>query len=124
MDKIYIAASYPRKAEALDVAAKMKAMGYCVVSSWLYENEGYHGEDIDVRMRASARRDLQEIQECDMLVSLVGDDQTHGGRHSELGVALALGKIVIIIGAREQVFHWHSAVTVFNNVEEFYARFA
>ena len=35
---------------------------------------------------------------------------TRGGRHAEFGIALALGKRVIVIGPRENVFHALPAV--------------
>ena len=46
--------------------------------------------------------------------------RTHsGGRHVELGYALALGKHVVHIGQQENIFH--SIVPVFSNVKDFLA---
>lgn len=128
--KVYIAASYPRKAEAAKLAKDMKKyVNYEVISGWMFEDEGYTSDErvaesvgeMTVRMEAAALRDFDEVMECNLLVCLTdGDVQlTRGGRHSELGIALGMGKDVVIIGEREQVFHYHQDVVVYSCVEEF-----
>ena len=122
--RIYIAASYPRKDEAIRLSTALSNKKNNIVSSWLFANEeGYsineNKEDKIKRMRKCAIRDLKEIKYCDMLVCFTGDNLTHGGRHTELGAALALGKRVVIIGKEESVFHYHPYVIAYKTIEEF-----
>jgi len=108
--KIYIAASYPRKLDALVLGAKLIAYGHIVVSGWVFEDEGYSDDQNKFeRMQDASIRDFKDVRECDLLVCLTdGENQlTHGGRHTELGIALALGKRVVVIGELEQVFHYY-----------------
>ena len=113
--KIYIAASFPRKNEANELASRLGGQGHDVISQWHEQDSEYGGGELPAR----AERDLCDIADCDILVSLTGDDLSHGGRHGEVGAALAYGKEVCIVGPREMVFHHHETVQVFSNVDAF-----
>ncbi len=91
--KIYIAASYPRKEEANTLGAALEKKGYEILSYW-------HQiiDDADYLSGAKAIRDLYAVKNCDLFVELVGDDGSKGGRHCELGLALAWDKKIILIG--------------------------
>lgn len=109
-DKVYIAASYPRKAEAAEYARQYAGKGYTVVSKWHDLEEGYDkGEESLV---VAAKRDLKNLMSCDVFVCLTGDKLSSGGRHTELGVAIALKKVIYIIGPRESVFHRLECINV------------
>ena len=103
MSKIYIAASYPRKKQAVLLAKKMRSEGHIIVSQWHDLDEGY---DKMMGMEDRAERDFQNIKECDLFIEFTGDNLSHGGRHAEFGVALALGKEIKILGPREHVLHY------------------
>lgn len=78
-----------------------------VQASWLRAVEG---DDI---MRENALLDFDDIAACDVLICYSprsGFGQGRGGRHSELGVALGMGKPVVLVGERENIFHWHPSV--------------
>jgi hypothetical protein len=53
---------------------------------------------------------MNDVIMSDEVVCLSGDAYSKGGRHSEVGAAIALGKRVWLIGPREQVFHYHPLV--------------
>jgi len=38
-----------------------------------------------------------------------------GGKHVETGIAIALGRPVFVIGRRENIFHWHPRVHLFDD---------
>ena len=128
--RIYVAASYPRKAEARRIANRLTELGHIIVTSrWVHEDEGYdkdeRGEteaELYERLSEAAVRDIEDIKKADYLVCLTdGEKQlTHGGRHSELGMALELGKGVAIIGPRESVFHYHPDVKVYVDEGDFW----
>jgi len=112
MSKIYIAASWPRIGEARARADRLRLAGFHVTSTW--HDVEHPEEPSDERCREWAERDLEELAGCDTVYCLTGDDQSiGGGRHSEIGAAIALGKRVVLLGPREKnVFHWHPLVEV------------
>ncbi len=129
--RIYVAASYPNKEAAKELAATLKAMGHEIMSGWVFEYEGYGSEpkfenetelERFERLQKSAERDYLEVKASDMIVCITdGENQlTHGGRHSELGLAMAWSKEIVILGPREQVFHYHTAIKQYDNVLEFF----
>jgi len=114
--QIYIAASFPRKNEACVLANMLAAMGHKITSRWHSEDSSYATVE---QMHNRAKRDYEDLDACNVFVSLTGDNLTHGGRHAEFGFALAMSKRVILIGEREHVLHWCSGVELYKDVEEF-----
>lgn len=56
-----------------------------------------------------ARDDVEDVERADVLIAFTEEPRSsasRGGRHVELGIALALGKRVIVVGPRENVFCW------------------
>lgn len=108
--KIYLAAGFSRKEEMAKYADILKNDGYEIVSSWVYG-----GED-GLTMDQIAAKDLEEVAECDVLAKWTlpyGTQYSGGGRQTEFGAALAMKKIVFIVGPREQIFDWHPHVIDF-----------
>jgi hypothetical protein len=87
--RIYIAASFPRKDDAIQLAKCLRTAGHRIVSRWHDEDDGY--ADVS-QMPSRALRDLENIEKCHMLIQFTGDNLSHGGRHCELGIAIALRK--------------------------------
>lgn len=115
--KIYIAASSVEHARAL--AKKLTAAGHEVTSSWIKTGFTPRGSHQDVERAQEAKRDLMDVTAADALVLLSDEENVPGGKHVEFGYAIALGKKVYVIGRRENIFHWHSWVTVFPNEDAF-----
>lgn len=112
--RVYVAASWFRKAEMVGVQERLEREGYKVVSTWPNEPDGpHHTQDTvrytDAYLEDVAVRDKHEIQSCDVLLFFANNPKTPqigGGRHFELGYATGQGKDVIIVGSAEHVF-WH-----------------
>lgn len=111
MKKIYLAASWIRQLEISSIAHELRNIGVDVISSWIDET----GEDPIVgkrkRLTENAIRDLSEVRACDVfvrfadvLVGLVPATLATGGRMVEMGVALALGKPVYLVGFEQNIF--------------------
>lgn len=99
---IYIAAPYPLKDEALLLRRSLLVAGHPVVSRWLDEQ--------DENSARTARLCLDDVDAAAIVVALNPPQWANsgtGGRHVELGYALAKGKRVVVIGARTNVFHFH-----------------
>lgn len=124
--KIYIAARYGRKAEAKQLAEKLIAVGHEITSTWLdqKEDEMLYNEG-PKSAGVFARKDLNEIDDGDVLIYLAeveGNLWGRGGRHVEFGYALGTGKLVIVLGPMENIFHYLPEVVHFNTEEELLER--
>ncbi len=108
---VYLAGRTARRRELANAAAALRAGGIEVVSSWLDDaRAGSARSDDDAASAAS--RNLRDVERCDVLVAISEGEGSvgQGGRHVELGVALALGKRVLLAGPPEHVFHRIAAV--------------
>jgi len=109
--RVYVAASWTRSEEAKALALHLTERGHTCTSTW-YDRKVDSYDLTHPDLPGQAKLDIDEVQTCDVLLCITGDTQTKGGRHTELGYALALHKTVLIFGPREQVFHWLPDVKV------------
>jgi nucleoside 2-deoxyribosyltransferase len=115
--KIYIAAAYARQDRALGISADLRGLGFDVVSTWHDSPEADDAAVLDRDKATIVERALLEISRCDLLVALTEGERSpygRGGRHAELGAALVMGKQVIAVGRRENLFYHHHNVVHVN----------
>lgn len=109
--RIYLAARFGRQQELRGYRDELVAMGHIVTSRWLDEESqaGDVGNDGSPdALRHFAEIDLQDLVDADCVVSFTEAPSAapaRGGRHVEFGVAWSIGKRLIVIGHRENVFH-------------------
>lgn len=129
--KIYIAARFSRRNEANRLAQKLKTYGHDISCRWVKPDcdhlmpTGLSEQAEDNERRRFAMEDLEDIQACDWMISLMEEprNNSRGGRHVEFGVALGLRKRLTIIGPRETVFHHLDNVEYYRSETEFFAEF-
>lgn len=113
--KIYIAAKYARREEMEEIALMlMNAHGYDITARWVFGGEeGFSQEEIAIF-------DLEDVDEADTVISFTErpDMYTTGGRHVEFGYAIATGKRLVVIGPRENVFHYFPTVEQFDTLND------
>lgn len=129
---IYLAARYSRREELLEYRAQLEALGHIVTSRWLngsHQIDG-NGQPIgDAGERAVetgsrhdlarhfAQEDVEDVVNAECVISFTEQPRvpgsSRGGRHVEFGIAQALGKRQIVVGYRENVFHWLAGVEFF-----------
>lgn len=103
------------------MAATLEAVGHVVVSRWLRAADG---EDLSDRRQAAdaAAIDLHDLSGADVLIAATDGPGAaaggRGGRHVELGFALALGRRVLVVGPPEHVFHHLPAVRCVDTWDE------
>lgn len=123
--RVYLAAPYGTRDSLAQAATAIRDLGFVVVSSWLEEpfrmTPGSTGPAPDLKAETLlpiAVRNLVEVASADVLVMMgpdtwSGDDaplelaaggSTSGGRHLEMGYALACDLPVINVGAPENIF--------------------
>jgi hypothetical protein len=115
MRTVYFAARFARLAELNRYRAELEALGFEVTSRWLTvaarEPSAIHNED---EWRRLAVIDQEDVLAADTLVCFTEEpgEGGSGGRHFEVGMALALGRQVIVVGRREHIFHRLPEMTV------------
>lgn len=111
--KVYIGAPYPMIEYAKRVRTLLVRQGMQVTSRWL---DGDAGEQ-----SAWAQHDLDDVRAADVLLALNPEGWENagtGGRHVELGYAIALGKKVVLVGERTNVFHHLKQIKVIDDTED------
>lgn len=142
MSNIYLAARYSRREELCAYREQISALGHSVTSRWLNGSHqisdagtpiGDRGETLvegdaggaseeAERLRAMfATEDVSDVVSADVVISFTEPPRSsasRGGRHVEHGIALALRKMLIVVGYRENIFHWLPQVQFFETWDE------
>lgn len=117
--KIYLAARYSRHDEMRGVRDVLTALGHDVTSRWIDQHGGDLLESIVAdKLNAEpaecskyALIDMADLAAADVVISFTSPGGGgKGGRHVEYGLAIGLGKHLVIVGPRENVFHTLDAV--------------
>ncbi len=101
---IYLAGPFQHRFSIRLLVLALRAAGWVVMSSWLWEDESITGTE-EEHLRDRAIIDTIELEASEVVVRFpsLGRAQ-HGGRFAEVGMAIALNKKVAIIGGWENVF--------------------
>lgn len=135
--RVYLAAPYYRKAEIQEYKNFLQTLGIEVTSRWMEEAHapktqmGEVAEDLHVTY---ALNDLEDVLNADMIVSFTEpmaeqpvqaeefNRAKRGGRHVEFGFGMALGKELILVGPRENIFHYLPQVEQYDTFALFLAK--
>ncbi len=113
--KVYLAAHYDRFPLMRSWRYRLGLAGIGVTSRWIDGGHELGDFPTDDQRARLAREDLEDLDAADVVV-LFNPAEDHwagrGGRHVELGYAIGKGKPIVLVGERENVFHWLPAVTV------------
>lgn len=133
-ERYYIAARYDRREEMCEYADQIRAGNGIVDCRWLLGTRQLHTDaekvDVDqhpehgVTMEAApfAQDDVEDLRKADTIVFFSERSEAYskrGGRHVEYGIALALNLRLVVIGARENVFHCLPQVERFDSWQQF-----
>ena len=115
--KIYIAARYSRKDEMKRHAQELWDMGHWITSQWIWRNED---DEDEVSWRGYAEEDMIDLLKASTLIQFSDEQYTpqRGGKHVELGMAVAWHKRIYIVGPKENVFHCLLQCKRFDSWEE------
>lgn len=112
--KLFVSVTWKALPLGAQVARQFEAYGFEVTSHFLAP--GYDASTEDGLDPIYAQACIEDLREADCLVLITGDaesrppgadmglDSSTGGRHTELGIAIALGKLVAILGPIENTF--------------------
>jgi len=125
--KIYLAARFGRRAELLNYKTSLEVHSHVVTSRWLTQpdQDDIHQRNYSEEQRLQfAINDYADVLVAHALIAFTEprDRDTpggkRGGRHVELGIALALHKEVFVVGYRENVFCHLSSVRFFETFHQ------
>lgn len=140
--KIYLAARYSRREELCLYRSQLQKLGHDVQARWLngghqLSNEGTpigdngealveSGGDEAAKLRAHfANDDWEDVNAAECVINFTEAPRSgasRGGRHVEMGIALARGVRCIVIGYRENIFHWLPQVEFCENFDQAVAK--
>ncbi|MEM7016617.1 MAG: nucleoside 2-deoxyribosyltransferase [Pseudomonadota bacterium] len=105
--KVYFAARYSRREELNRYRIELQEAGIEVTSHWLTADPPVPVSRLTAaHWRVLAETDRQDIVRADALIAFTESPAGgNGGRHVELGIAIGLGKTIIILGEPEHLFH-------------------
>lgn len=106
--KVYIAAPWVRRPEAIAIGEQFKAAGHELTSRWFYHVSD--GDPMDATgltcnpesIRFQATEDIADVRRAHALVVL--NLQKSEGKAVETGIAIAAGIPVISVGTRSNIF--------------------
>ncbi|MBI4029150.1 MAG: nucleoside 2-deoxyribosyltransferase [Candidatus Blackburnbacteria bacterium] len=115
MVSVYLSSRYKDYRYLQKIREVLNKEGIDVTSQWIYGGQEATAKCGDQEKCRYANQDLTDLYAADVLViwSLPKNfGKGTGGRHVELGIALALDKPIILVGKRENIFHWLKQITV------------
>lgn len=114
--QVYLASRHEDRPDVIIARKKILKMGIGVTSRWLLEGGVLKTNIVEnerVGSKHVLKNDLEDIDAADVVVVFSPKKafgNSTGGRHVEFGYSLAKGKTLILVGYRENVFHWHQDV--------------
>ena len=99
--RAYIAAPWELQAEAKQLGEFLTHAGVTTAADWLNASTNTYTE-------VWAERCLRDVRHADLVIAFNPEEFERagtGGRHVEVGYAIALAKPIIVVGARTNIFH-------------------
>jgi hypothetical protein len=128
--KIYVASKFERQQELKGYAQELRAVGHVVTARWLVEEteeDANHPNSVwlkngwsndPAQLAKFAQTDIDDIKDADALMVFTHDGMARGGMHVEFGLAIALNKMLIVVGPRPTLFHFLPQVRHFETWPE------
>ena len=115
--KFYIASRMENKAAASELTEKLKTKGHTVTLDWTRLEKLKPYEQNSERSAEVADQMVKAVQNADLFVVFLDEGGT--GLYTELGVALAMGKQVFVVGdLNKPIFLFHPLVTRVYSIQE------
>lgn len=119
--RIYLASRYSRATEMQNYAAQLAGRGHEVTSRWIQRSHQLFTETSTTNPQFGlearfAQEDFEDLRTAECIICFSEPPRStnsRGGRHVEFGAALAWGMRSILVGPRENVFHYLPNVEVY-----------
>lgn len=113
--RVYLASRFSLQKEHLPRIADLEANNMLCCARWITEEPELSAETtpgLDELRAEWGQKDYNDVVDADAMVAFSespdGDvpGRSRGGRHVEFGIALALGIPIIVVGPKENIFHY------------------
>jgi nucleoside 2-deoxyribosyltransferase len=114
--RIYTAAAWSKRDTIKNIAAELEKLGVTITAHWLNEPIPPKGAKPEKWRRETALVDIEDIKAADILVRFsdaenmekptLPSNLVSGARMFEFGFAWALGKPIVVVGGRQNVFDY------------------
>src|SRR6266568_441684 len=122
MARLYLAAAFTEAERMRRYRDELRKTGHHVTSRWIDSHESICKSEIRTN-RTSAQGfavdDIADIISADAMILFTDVPSTTGGYHVEFGAALMIGKIIIIVGQRTNIFQAYEGVEQFDTWAKF-----
>jgi len=121
----YLAARYSRREELCTYRKELQRLGYKVQCRWLDGKRQISGDSNvkNASLRAKfAFDDFEDVMSSHCVINFTEPPRSghsRDGRHIEFGLALANDAFVVVIGHRDNIFHWLPEVSFYSDWESF-----
>lgn len=121
--RIYLAGRFSRRDEFISYIPLLEADGHTNGSRWLTEETDSTQRAVTDQQRENwAVMEMQDIAKCHVLIAFTEEPGVEGGarggRHVEFGAAIAMEKPVVIVGPRENLFHYLPGIPQFDTIQK------
>lgn len=97
--RVYVASSFHRKQDVRAMQIALCQAGHEITVDWTPEDAtGMHGKELYDYMQRAAEVDLRGVEEAHAIV-VIHDDRGRG-MATELGIAIARGILVVVVGGQ------------------------
>lgn len=120
--RFYICARFGRQEEARLLSGKLRMLGHTITSTWIHQVELEMYENNHRERERAAVKDVGEVLESEALVYLSEAEENtwgRGGRHVEFGIALGIEIPILVIGPKENLFHYCPGILHFATQDDF-----
>lgn len=120
---IYLAGRYGRREEIVGYIADLGGAGHTCSSRWLFqETDSTKRAVTDEQRQEWAVMEMEDIAKSDAMILFTEEPDVNGagrgGRHFESGAAVAMNKPLVLVGPRENLFHWLPNIPQCETIEE------
>ncbi|SRR6266487_2385069 len=123
MARLYLAAAFTEAQRMRRYRDELRKTGHHVTSRWIDSHEEWVPEGIVAKSPELAQGyaidDIADIMSADAMILFTDVPSTTGGYHVEFGAALMIGKIIILIGQRNNIFQAYEGVEQFDTWAKF-----
>lgn len=122
--KFYIASRFDKKKEIKNVMQFLQNRGHTVTTDWTKHKPIKPYSEHQEIAKDYAIEDMEGVKNCDIFILL--SDEAGTGIYIELGVALALGKKIFVVGPHDDrsMFFFHPQVARRTTIDEVFKELA
>jgi len=126
--KFYVAGSWKDRNRCKELMGFLESLGHTITTDWTetdapvsFDDNPFDDTSKIPFKRDCAVRDTHGAQECDVFIVLGDGDFKYGGALVELGIAIASGIAIWLVGdkimRKNHIFYYHPLIKRFDTVE-------